>query len=610
MDGDITAQIERSCYGSKEYLKVADRQWLWVKPTGGDAKTRELLAKWWPEWAKSDAELTDQDIASHNLFVFGGPDLNQFAARIAADLPVKFGKGQFAIGKRVYREPTNCLKLLHPNPLSPARYVLVYAFNDAAAFAEHDFFGTRQESAWGFRSGDAVVLGIPSRAPKWGVEVAAPQFESDVYILNSNWQPPDETPLGELEKPFGYSELLRLRADAIREATGADAGIISAHTPAWRRWNTRLPAGPVTLHDLATVDMFPEYVTLCDASGRDLAGMLKRASASTALSDLKPDNTYQVAMGYEDLPAFRVEPPKLPKVISFRTPEEFLAIGNTALPVRNMRQTPIEVAEAVASYIKKRGKVAPRPECFSLADYIQNPEANEFGACDWLHLGAGVAWKHPQTGKPLRYRYTLSLGLRAAEDPGLAPPRGNSKSFVELDLAAKGPTRFEFASLDKKLAATVSAVAKPIAVANGKAILLDVRLANQGQRDLACTVALAPWEMQRIEGFTWPSPQDKAAPAPYHTGFRVAIGPYQKPTLHENAALLLFDGPAPKMGKLVARNAGYNFGLVGIHHALSVKANSAASLPLLFLAADAPDKGTPIDLPGLIDGLKGELMAR
>jgi hypothetical protein len=356
--------------------------------------------------------------------------------------------------------------------------------------------------------------------------------------------------------------------------------------------------------------MFPEYVTLCDASGRDLAGMLKRASASTALSDLKPDNTYQVAMGYEDLPAFRVEPPKLPKVISFRTPEEFLAIGNTALPVRNMRQTPIEVAEAVATYIKKRGKVAPRPECFSLADYIQNPEANEFGACDWLHLGAGVAWKHPQTGKPLRYRYTLSLGLRAAEDPGLAPPRGNSKSFVELDLAAKGPTRFEFASLDKKLAATVSAVAKPIAVANGKAILLDVRLANQGQRDLACTVALAPWEMQRIEGYAWPEKREQGVPAPPYFGFRVAIGPYQKPTLHENAALLLFDGPAPKMGKLVARNAGYNFGLVGIHHALSVKANSAASLPLLFLAADAPDKGTPIDLPGLIDGLKGELMAR
>jgi len=72
MPGDITAQITRSTYGSKEYLKVADRPWLWVKPSGGDPSTSlragpKLLGKWTPDWAKADAEVTDADLALQSL---------------------------------------------------------------------------------------------------------------------------------------------------------------------------------------------------------------------------------------------------------------------------------------------------------------------------------------------------------------------------------------------------------------------------------------------------------------------------------------------------------------------------------------------------------------
>ena len=616
MDGDITTQIERSCYGSKEYLRIADRRWLWVKPTGGTEGTRALLGKWWPEWAKADTDLSDSEIAGHNLFLLGGPDVNKLTARFAADLPVKFGEGHFSIGKRVYGQPTNCVKFIHPNPLNPAKYVIVYAFNDAAAFAENRFFGTKEESAWGFRSGDAVVMGIAGRHRKWGVTVDGPEFGSDHILFDSNWQPPDETPIGELEKPFDYADILRLRADAIREGTGADIGIIPDYTPGWRRWGTFLPAGPVTLHDIATTDMFPEYVTLCDASGQSLAEMLKHAAASSAQPEIDPARTYRLAMGYEGIPAFRVEPPRLPNVISFRTPEEFLAFGHTSLPVRNLNQIPLEVTEAVASYIKKRGKVAPRVECFDLAAYIQNPETHSFAACDWLHLGADVAWKRPPAGKPMGYRYTLALGLRAAPLPSgegrvrdarsrRTPRSTPSKAFLDLD--AKEPTRFDFATLDRKLPVSVAAQPKPFDVANGKALFFDVRLTNSGPRDVSASVVLAPSAMQHVEGFTWPNPQDKAAPAPWYSGFRVAIGEYRKPTLHEDAALLLFDGPAPKMQKLVARGAGYNFGLIGIHHAITIRAGTAASVPLLFLAVDRPENGPAISLPDLLDSAKGNI---
>jgi len=113
--------------------------------------------------------------------------------------------------------------------------------------------------------------------------------------------------------------------------------------------------------------------------------------------------------------------------------------------------------------------------------------------------------------------------------------------------------------------------------------------------------------MQRVYGFVWPESQEKGAAAPWYYGFRTAIGQYKKPTIHENAALLLFEGAAPKMAKLVARNAGYNFGLVGIAHEIRIKAGGAASLPLVFIAADKPDDGA-IDLPAILEGARPKLL--
>ena len=46
-----------------------------------------------------------------------------------------------------------------------------------------------------------------------------------------------------------------MRADAAREATGADAAVINGYAPNWNCWGGSLPAGPVTLHDLATVEI-------------------------------------------------------------------------------------------------------------------------------------------------------------------------------------------------------------------------------------------------------------------------------------------------------------------------------------------------------------------
>ena len=641
--GGITAQYDASTYTVKPGggLKIADRKWMWVKATGGDEGTRKLLAKWFPNWAKADAELTDKDIAGCNLFVLGGPGVNRFAARIADRLPVKFGKGRFSIGGKVYDQPTNCVKFIHPNPLNPSKYVMVHAFNDAATFARHGFFGLGRESAWKFRIGDCVVLGVRPVKRKWGVAAGAPAFEQVHYVFDSNWRAAGAKPVGELAAPLGPGQILRLRADAIREATGADVGIIGAYTPGHVRWRDSLPAGPVTLHDLATCDALPKYVMLGDVSGATLASLVGRASASTVLSDerepayaeggfllakdIDPKKTYRVAMDYGGS-AYGANYRKMPKLFYFTTPEEFLAGKHVSLPVRNLRQIPLQVAEAVAAYIGKRKKVSPRPVCFDLTEYLADPQANRFGAFDWLHLGADVAWERP-SGQKVADRYVLGLGLKAAGEPKLAPPRKNSKHFLDVNLTAEPkPRSFGFARLDKKLPVVVTVAVRRFAVtagAEGKAfglatdpsaagvvgrgMLLDVRLANTGKKDVIGLVAMSSRTMRRINGSIWP-PRGRGAAKTWYCGFRQTIGQYRKPPVHQNAVLFLSRGPAPPLTRLSVKGAGYNFGLVAAHRPVSVKAGETVSVPVLFVAVNKPAKVKELDLAAVLEAIKDKVM--
>ncbi|MHC4715472.1 MAG: hypothetical protein ACYS5V_00740, partial [Planctomycetota bacterium] len=233
--GGIGARVVRSYYGLKRKggFRMRGRRWLSVRGTGGDEATRKLLAGWAPKGAKADTDVTAADMARYDLYLYGGPDVNRLTARMAGKLPVNFGKGRFAVGAKVYDRPANCVKLIHPNPLSPGRFVIVYAFNDAKAFAAAKFRvtdarGRRSklagESAWRFRDGDCQVFGLPAEPRKWGVGLARPAERVDSYIFDATWRATRRPAVGELKAPLDYTQLLRLRADAAREAADADVG--------------------------------------------------------------------------------------------------------------------------------------------------------------------------------------------------------------------------------------------------------------------------------------------------------------------------------------------------------------------------------------------------
>jgi hypothetical protein len=636
MPDEITAVTVGCSYSTKGFLAVPGRTWLAVKGTAADEATGKLLEKWWPKDAKADRDVTDADLAGQNLFLYGGPEVNRLTARLAADLPVKFEKGKFTLGPAAYDQPTACIAFLHPNPLNPKKYVIVYAFNDAAAFAKNGYFGMTGESVWKFRSGDAVIAGLPAARPKFGVSVDGAAYETRHVMFGPDWRADRRPAVGEAAKPFDYPQLLRLRADALREAAGADVGIAWSYVPSWNRWGDGMAAGPVTIHGLATQDMLPEYVYIGEMKGADLVrrrgepaawSLLADARESgdeagktLAVADIQPGKTYRVAFGYHGAPSYGVDYNKMPRLFKWTTPEEFLAGPGTSIPVRNLVQTPLQTTEAVARYVEKRRKIAPRPTYFSLVDYIVNPRDNEYGACDWLHLGMDVSWKRP--GGTTAGRYTLNLGVRPAGETPPALPRTSAKHFAELPLdETVAPLAFDFATLQKKLPLAVAAKVRRYALtmastgkgyalsagaaegAVGQAVVVDLTLTNKGQADLAVSAVLADTVMRNVNGQSWPA--EAAKEKGWYFGYHRSVGQYQQPPTHQDAALLLVDA-APR--KLVAPGAGWNFGLVGMEHAPTVKAGQSLPLPLLFVSIDRPEKGPDINLQAALEAVKAELL--
>lgn len=113
---------------------------LVVRPTG--QSQNDTFAKWSlaqltkaiNEWraqfrgdarVKDDAKVSDEDIAAHNLVLFGDPRSNRLLARIADKLPFKWSTDQIEFAGRKFAASDHAMAMIFPNPLNPKRYVVL-----------------------------------------------------------------------------------------------------------------------------------------------------------------------------------------------------------------------------------------------------------------------------------------------------------------------------------------------------------------------------------------------------------------------------------------------------------------------------------------------------
>jgi pimeloyl-ACP methyl ester carboxylesterase len=91
---------------------------------------------------RADTGVTDADIASSNLVLWGDPGSNRILSRIADKLPVQWTADAVVVRGQRYPAATHVPVLIYPNPLNPSKYVVL---NSGFTFREFDYLNNARQ---------------------------------------------------------------------------------------------------------------------------------------------------------------------------------------------------------------------------------------------------------------------------------------------------------------------------------------------------------------------------------------------------------------------------------------------------------------------------------
>lgn len=74
---------------------------------------------------KDDKDVTEADLQKYHVVLFGDPGSNRLIAKLNGKLPVGWTKESVTLGSQTFRSSESLPALVYPNPLSPARYVVL-----------------------------------------------------------------------------------------------------------------------------------------------------------------------------------------------------------------------------------------------------------------------------------------------------------------------------------------------------------------------------------------------------------------------------------------------------------------------------------------------------
>jgi hypothetical protein len=130
---------------------------------------------------KDDTDITEADIAAHNLVLWGDPSSNKMLAKIADKLPIHWNAQEIRVGNKTYPTAHHVPIFIYPNPLNPQRYVVL---NSGFTFREYDYLNNaRQISKLPDYAVVDVNVPVSSRAPGGIVEAG---FFGEQWELGKN----------------------------------------------------------------------------------------------------------------------------------------------------------------------------------------------------------------------------------------------------------------------------------------------------------------------------------------------------------------------------------------------------------------------------------------
>jgi hypothetical protein len=126
---------------------------------------------------KDDKQVTADDIATKNLILWGDAAGNSILARIADKLPIRVVGTNLVAGSRTFAAADHAPILIYPNPLNPARYVVL---NSGFTFRESAYRSNAYQIP---KLPDWAIVDVRTPAnADWPGQIAAADF------FDENWQ--------------------------------------------------------------------------------------------------------------------------------------------------------------------------------------------------------------------------------------------------------------------------------------------------------------------------------------------------------------------------------------------------------------------------------------
>lgn len=166
---------------------------LVVRPTGTpqapgvsgwvSAELERFLREWRRQFrgearVKEDTAVTEADLATHHLVLWGDPGSNRLLARVADRLPIRWSAAAVAVGGTVYPAGNHVPVLIYPNPLNPRRYVVL---NSGFTYREYDYLNNARQVP---RLPDwAIVDTSTPPGSRWPGRIAAAGFFGERWEL-------------------------------------------------------------------------------------------------------------------------------------------------------------------------------------------------------------------------------------------------------------------------------------------------------------------------------------------------------------------------------------------------------------------------------------------
>ena len=133
-------------------------RFIFVRPTGtaanekagawAKAELERAIEHWRRHFrgealVKNDTEVTDQDMASANIVVWGDPSSNRLLARCADKLPISWTAGEIKVGEKTFPAANHALAAIYPNPLAPDHYLVL---NSSFSFRDYDYLNNARQT--------------------------------------------------------------------------------------------------------------------------------------------------------------------------------------------------------------------------------------------------------------------------------------------------------------------------------------------------------------------------------------------------------------------------------------------------------------------------------